>query len=201
MEPSWQRARRMPGGVGTPRRWASRSPPGRSIRRQPIRGERPYHDAGGSMSRGRHARTKLRLGWIPVLLTFAVVLTLLLAGAAFAGYRYDRATSSRILPGVSIAGVDVGGMTRAQATRALEPVARSILGRSIQVRAGAKDWAVTSGGLGTKVDVTGAVDRALSVQGSMGWTSRLFHRLLHRPLNRSIGLDVSYGGQEVWQFA
>jgi len=153
------------------------------------------------MSRGRHARTKLRLGWIPVLLTFAVVLTLLLAGAAFAGYRYDRATSSRILPGVSIAGVDVGGMTRAQATRALEPVARSILGRSIQVRAGAKDWAVTSGGLGTKVDVTGAVDRALSVQGSMGWTSRLFHRLLHRPLNRSIGLDVSYGGQGIWKFA
>ena len=37
------------------------------------------------MSRGRHARSKLRLGWIPVLLTFATVLTLLLAGAAFAG--------------------------------------------------------------------------------------------------------------------
>jgi hypothetical protein len=152
------------------------------------------------MSRGRHARGKLRLGWIPVLVGFVAVLTLLLAGAAFAGYRYDRATSSRILPGVSIAGVGVGGMTRAQAARALEPVARSILDRSIQVRAGARDWSVTSGGLGTKVDVAGAVDRALSIQGSMGWTSRLYHRLLHRPVNRTIGLDVSYDSQKVWKF-
>ena len=45
-----------------------------------------------------------------------------------------------------------------------------------------------------------AVDRALSIQGSMGWTSRLFHRLLHRPLNRSVGLDVSYRALDIAEF-
>src|SRR5206468_4068147 len=56
-------------------------------------------------------------------------------------------------------------------------------------------------GLGTRVDVAGAVDRALSIQGSMGWTSRLYHRLLHRPINQAVGLDVSYDSQRVWRFA
>ena len=70
------------------------------------------------MNTGRHA-AKRRLRWVWVLLTAVVVLLGLLAGAAYAGYRYDRARSSRILPGVRIAGVDLGGMTREQAERAL----------------------------------------------------------------------------------
>src|SRR5919201_1587438 len=115
--------------------------------------------------RGRHARSRtgrrtrttsgstrrFRLGWIPALLAFAVALVLLVAGAAFAGYRYERAAASRILPGVRIAGVDVGGMTRAEALRALAPMKGSILDRTIVVRAGDRTWTATPGGLGTRV--------------------------------------------------
>src|SRR5436190_11805167 len=111
------------------------------------------------MTRGRHAGHRIGLSWLPVLLAFAVVLVLLLGGAAFAGYRYDRATASRILPGVSIGGVDVGGLTRTEALRALGPVSHSILDRTIEVRTPGRVWSVTPRGLGTKVDVAGAVDQ------------------------------------------
>src|SRR6266567_416796 len=153
------------------------------------------------MRRGRHARRRLRLGWFPVLLAFVAVLVLLLGGAAFAGYRYDRAAASRILPGVSVAGVDVSGMTRGEALRVLEPLASSILDRSIEIRAGNRRWTVTPGSLGTKVDLAGAVDEALGVQRSLRWPTRLYHRLMHRPLDRRIGLRVSYDSNAVWKFA
>src|SRR5437867_9265374 len=126
---------------------------------------------GGRVARGRHGRRRgARLGWLPILAAFVVVLILLLAGAAFAGFRYDRAQSTRILPGVSIAGVDVGGMTRDEARRALEPASRSILARTIEVTARGQRWTVTPASLGTTVDTADAVEEALSVQRSMGWT-------------------------------
>ena len=55
--------------------------------------------------RRKHARRGRGIGirWLPALLAFSGVLVLLLAGAAYAGYRYDRAAASKILPGVRVA--------------------------------------------------------------------------------------------------
>src|SRR6266540_3523395 len=152
--------------------------------------------------RGKHARTKrrFRLGWVPALLSFTVLLVLLVAGAAFAGYRYDRATSSRILPGVRIDGLDVSGMTRAQALDKLKPLSSSILDRDIDVKVGSQTWTVTPRVLGTKVAVSRAVDGALSYQEGFGWPSRLYHRLLHRPVDRNVQVSVSYNRSAVWKF-
>ena len=150
----------------------------------------------------KHARRGNRIGirWVPVLLAFAGVLVLLLAGAAYAGYRYDRASASKILPGVKVAGVDVGGMTRDQALRALEPVSRGILDRTISVWAGHRDWTVTPESLGTKVDLAGAVDRAFSLEASYDWPTRIYHRLLHRPIEASVDVSVRYDRNTVWRF-
>src|SRR2546430_14810587 len=87
------------------------------------------------MRTGNHAARR-RLTWMWVLLATVVVLLGLLAGAAYAGCRYDRARASRILPGVRIAGVDVGGVTRGQAERAPAPLASTILRRPLQGEAG-----------------------------------------------------------------
>src|SRR5207247_1690182 len=66
------------------------------------------------MSRSaRHvARRRRRL--IPVLLVATGILVLLLAGAAYAGYRYDRATVTRVLPCAPREGSDLCRATRSQ---------------------------------------------------------------------------------------
>lgn len=148
-----------------------------------------------------HADRRLRIGWLPVLLAFSALLVLLLAGAAFAGYRYDRASSSRILPGVSIAGVDVGGMARDRAMQALQPVSRGLLDRTIAVRAGNRTWTVSAGSLGTKVAVEQAVSDAMALQDSFGWPSRVYHRLLQRPVTKDIPLTVKQNRSAVSKFA
>ena len=70
------------------------------------------------MARGRHIK-HARSAAVVVAIAVGIVL-LALGGVSFAAYRYDQASSDRILPGVSIAGTDVGGMTRAEAMAAVE---------------------------------------------------------------------------------
>jgi lipoprotein-anchoring transpeptidase ErfK/SrfK len=53
-------------------------------------------------------------------------------------------------------------------------------------------WELSAAVLGTKVDVRAALDQAMSVSDSFGWPSRLYHRVLDKPVERSIDLDVTY---------
>jgi lipoprotein-anchoring transpeptidase ErfK/SrfK len=131
----------------------------------------------------------------------ASAVVVLLAGAAFAGYSYDHAKTETILPGVRVQQVDVGGMTRAEAVRALTPVTRAFLQRPIQISAGDKHWSMTPEQLGVKVDVGGAVTAALHVSDSLAWPSRVYHRLLGRPVSASVALPYSVDPTVVTQFA
>lgn len=142
--------------------------------------------------RRRHTSRDSRFRWLPFLIGLAAVFVLLAGGAAYAGYRYDRSASTRILPGVSIDGVEVGEMTRTEALRALEGRVSEIVDRKITVRSGSKVWHKTAGDLGTAVDVEAAVDHAFSAGGSMGWPFRVYHRLLHKPVQERIQLSVTY---------
>jgi lipoprotein-anchoring transpeptidase ErfK/SrfK len=140
---------------------------------------------------GRHVRRR-RLTWVSVLLVVTGVLVVGVAGAAYAGYRYEANRSARILPGLRIHGIDVGGMTEAEALRALEPSVDAILQRPVEVTAGGRSWSLTAGSLGTKVDVTTPVDQALGASRALGWPTRLYHRLLDRPIHGSFDLVVTY---------
>jgi lipoprotein-anchoring transpeptidase ErfK/SrfK len=151
------------------------------------------------MKKRRHQATS-RVRWLPIVAGLVAVFMLGLAGAAYAGYRFDQRTSTHILPGVRIAGVAVGGMTRDQALRAVQVSADRILDREMTVRAAEKAWRVTPRELGTTVDVEAAVDEALSVGGAMGWPSRVFHRLLNRPVDERIDLEVSFRKKPVAAF-
>jgi lipoprotein-anchoring transpeptidase ErfK/SrfK len=150
--------------------------------------------------KGRHSKARFG-GRLSIVAVISIVLVVLVAGGAFAGYTYDRAQSASILPGVRIQGIDVGGMSRAAAERALAPTAQQTLHRSIQVDAGSKHWQMTAEALGASVNVDAAVDQALSVSSSYNWPTRVYHRLLGRPVSRSIPLPVSYDPSVVSQFA
>ena len=148
----------------------------------------------------RHGPRRRRLGRVPVVALLAAFITVALVGAAFAGYRYDKGRSGQILPGIRIAGVDVGGMNRAEARRALAGVSSRILGRRIVVRAGNRAWPVTPKDLGARLNVERAIDRAISFADSFGWASRAYHMLLDKPVQKKFKLKVSYDSGAVASF-
>jgi hypothetical protein len=152
------------------------------------------------MRRRRHSARWVGLTRLSVLLSIVAILTLLLAGAAFAGYRYEQGQAARILPGVRIAGVDVGGLTRAEAERAVSGRVTAILSRPIQVRVAGREWDLSAQTLGARVDVDSALDQAMGVSDSLGWPSRLYHRLLDKPIPRSFELPVAYDDAVVTSF-
>src|SRR4029453_17067689 len=78
---------------------------------------------GRDVARARHRRGGR---WVVVGVTLGV-LAFVTAGTAFAAYQYDASTSDRILPGVSVGGVDVGGMKRDEAVRTLHELAAPTL--------------------------------------------------------------------------
>src|SRR6266487_804309 len=88
------------------------------------------------MARGRHTHRR-RIGAIAtIVVAVAGVVLLVFGGVAYAAYRYEMGHADRILPGVTIAGVDVGGMTRAEATRAVRSLVRSDLQAQLTVTIG-----------------------------------------------------------------
>jgi lipoprotein-anchoring transpeptidase ErfK/SrfK len=128
--------------------------------------------------------------WAVVALATVVVLVLAMVGTTFAAVRYDHAHADRILPGVHVAGVDVGGMTRSQATQAVDGAVKVRLQRPLDVTAKGHVWHETPASLGMRADVAGAVDRALALSDSYSWLSRVYHRVFSRSVDRSF--DVTY---------
>ncbi len=143
------------------------------------------------MSRGKHARRMLG-GGLPVVLIVLAALVVVGAAGAFAAYRYEAARADRILPGVEIEGIDVSGMTRGQATRAVASLADRTLDRELVVTAGDRSWVVSPRELGMRADVEGAVERALAVAEELSFPSRFWHRFRGIPVERAFAVGYSY---------
>src|SRR5512133_1157118 len=132
------------------------------------------------MAKGRHL-PKRRFGAAAVVAVVAGSLLLAAGGISYAGYRYEEARADRILPGVTIAGVDVGGMTRSEATRAVRAVAGKALASELAVTVGDNQWIATRSDLGRRANVAKAVREALAVGDSMSTFDRFWHRFRDEP--------------------
>lgn len=142
------------------------------------------------MAKGRHIRKRGLRTFAVVVAAIVGVSMLAAGGVAFAAYRYEQARADRILPGVAIAGVDVSGMTRAEAVQALSKITGRSLRAPMTIRVGDTRWVVTPRELGRRADVEGAVDRAMDVAGSMGTFDRFWHRFREDPVD--VTIDVQY---------
>ncbi len=151
------------------------------------------------MARGKHSRGRFRRAWLIGLVAAGVVLVVG-AGTAFAAYGYDRSRAERILPGISIDGVSVGGMTRDEAIRTVSARADTSLGGVITVTAGGSSWQVTPEALGTRADVAGAVDQAFAAADHLSLLSRVYHRLTDRPVDTSIMLGYAIDRAKIMAF-
>ena len=132
--------------------------------------------------------------------SIALGLVLLGGGTAYAAYRYDAASADRILPGVTVAGVDVGEMTRQEAISAVKEAVEPSLDRTVTIRAGGRAWHVTPAELGTRAPVGRLVSRAIEISESHSWPSRVFHRVFDRPVDGSFDVGFRYRPGRVARF-
>ena len=128
-----------------------------------------------------------------------VAIVLLLAPAALTAgtYAYERSLASRILPGVRVAGIDVAGMTRSEALRAVRDEADPPLDRAVTIRIGERQWVTSFEQLGVRAGVKEAVEQAFEISGSFSWFARAYHRLTDNPVEQSVTLEYRYRSRPV----
>lgn len=130
--------------------------------------------------------TTLTLGVLAVAGLIAV------AGIAYAGYDYSRKYEGRILPGATIAGVHVGGMTRSEALTAVRDAIRPELRRQIRVEAGGRAWVVKARELGARSDARRAVTAALDASEGASFIEKTRMRVFGSRFAFDHEIDIRY---------
>jgi lipoprotein-anchoring transpeptidase ErfK/SrfK len=138
-----------------------------------------------AMKHKKRSRRGVKIGLVSL-----AVLGVLMGGTAYAAYRYEASASDRILPGISVGGVEVGRMTATEARRVIEAQADVRLTDDLAVRAAGVTWSVTPAALGVSADVDGAIDRGFAVADDMSFFSRLYHRISETPVD--VGFRIEY---------
>jgi lipoprotein-anchoring transpeptidase ErfK/SrfK len=124
---------------------------------------------------------------------------LLLLGVA-AGYAYDSSEKDKIADGVSVGGVDVGGMHEAEAKQA---VSRQLLGplkHSLRVGYDGKSWTLPGKNLEVHADIDAAVEEAVAESRDGGFPGRLVRYVTGGSVDKQIGADVSYSKPAINRF-
>ncbi|MEA2516951.1 MAG: hypothetical protein QOG16_789 [Actinomycetota bacterium] len=127
-------------------------------------------------------------------------LVLGLGGAAWATYDYTQDYAGRLLPGATIAGVHVGGLTPDQATAAVAAAIRPLLDRPITVSWEKETWTVTPHELGAKNDAAEAVSSAVEASRSTSFVDRMQMKLLGDRLDFSREVAIRFPRQGVRGF-
>jgi hypothetical protein len=144
------------------------------------------------MAKGRHAGRAARTRWPLIVGLAAGVLIVALGGVAFAAYRYEQANASRLLPGITIAGVDVSEMTEAEAIEAVRARAGEDLDREIVVFVKGERFSTTPRSLGRRAGVGRAVEDAMRMSEGVAWVERAWRRFQDDPID--VDIELSFGG-------
>ncbi|HYY82065.1 MAG TPA: L,D-transpeptidase family protein [Actinomycetes bacterium] len=143
-------------------------------------------------------RGRQLLGWQRIAVVAGLTVLLLAAGTVAATAKV-RGSADRILAGVTVAGVDVGGMTHDQAVAAVGARTAPVLRRRVMVTAAGKRWPATPAGLGRDAAVEQAVDLAMDGP-RLSFAADAWHRLFNRPVTLSVPLRWSDDSDRVAGF-
>jgi lipoprotein-anchoring transpeptidase ErfK/SrfK len=131
------------------------------------------------------------------------VAVLLAAGASFLVFKgtqdYFSAYRGRILPGASVAGVDVSGMSPGKALQAVRAEISSKLDRRITVSFKDRSWSATPRQLGASSNARTAVRRAVAASGSLGFVEQARIRWLGEEFSFKAPVSISYPKAEARQ--
>ena len=128
----------------------------------------------------------------------AVVL-LVMIGGAVAAFAYDSSRDDVIAEGVTIAGVDVGGMKSAHARNVVRRELQEPLERPIAVRRGDQRFTLSAHDAGVKADVGGMVDEALEASREGSIFSRVARDITGGEENAQVSARVTYSTDAVEQ--
>jgi lipoprotein-anchoring transpeptidase ErfK/SrfK len=130
---------------------------------------------------------------------FILVAVLLLAmvGGAVAAFAYDSSRDDLIAQGVTIAGVDVGGMTTTEARRVVQRELQEPLEKPISVNRGQTRFTLSAEDAGVKADVGGMVDEALDASRDGSIFSRVARDITGGEENAQVPPRVTYSSSAV----
>ena len=137
---------------------------------------------------GRHPAIPLASGFV-----------LLSGGIGIAGFT-THVPNSKIVAGVTVGGVDVGGLTRDEAVAALKETIERQDKSEITLRHPTKPdtWRRTLGMLGAEANVNAALDQALAIGDAESVAQRVLNGDKPRGVAISIPIDVSEHASKEW---
>jgi lipoprotein-anchoring transpeptidase ErfK/SrfK len=121
-------------------------------------------------------------------------------GGSLALYSYDAGRDDQIAKGVTVAGIDVGGMSRAEATRVVQQRLADPLHRTIAVKAGGKRFHLSPERSGVTTDVGGMVAQAVTASREGNMLQRSWRDLTGGKVNEAIALKQDYNDRAVRSF-
>jgi lipoprotein-anchoring transpeptidase ErfK/SrfK len=128
----------------------------------------------------------------------ALLAVLVLAGAA--GYAYDSSQSDTIADGVTIGGVDVGGMDEAEAKRAVQRQLLAPLRHSLKVAYDGESWKLDGATLKVRANLGRAVEEALDQSRSGGLPGRLVRYVTGGSVDENVPPRITYSQRAVNRF-
>jgi lipoprotein-anchoring transpeptidase ErfK/SrfK len=124
-----------------------------------------------------------------VLIAFVALIALGIVGGAYA---YDHSKRNRIAEGVTVNGVAIGGMTRAQAEAKLKQTLLTPLDRPVKARFHNHVFTLTPRQAAIAIDIGGTVQKAMARSQEGNMFSRAWRNIRNERLAASLAANVSY---------
>jgi lipoprotein-anchoring transpeptidase ErfK/SrfK len=134
---------------------------------------------------------------MPLIAGISAALLVVLAVAA---YGYDTSRDDLIADGVTVAGVNVGGMRADAAATRLRALLGPALDRPVRVAVAGHRFKLTARRSHLVADVDGMVDEALEVSRDGGLPARVWRGITGREVDRELEARVTYSGVTVKRF-
>jgi lipoprotein-anchoring transpeptidase ErfK/SrfK len=133
-----------------------------------------------------------------LIAVLVLTITVLLVGAGSL-YAYDKQVRTRIAEGVTVNGIDVGGLTPERARAKLSANLLDPLSRPVSVRYKGRRFTLTAEQASVAVDIDGSVDRAMAVSTEGNLFTRTWREVRGRELNARVEAKVAYDEAAVRQ--
>ena len=131
-----------------------------------------------------------------LIAVLALTVTVLLVGAGSL-YAYDRQVTKKIADGVTVNGIEVSGLTPAQARSKLEASLLEPLSQPVSVRYKGRRFTLTPEKARVAVDIDGSVDRAMAVSTDGNLFTRTWREVRGRELDARVDAQIDYSEDAV----
>ena len=131
-----------------------------------------------------------------LIAVLALTVTVLLVGTGSL-YAFDRQVRQKVADGVTVNGIDVGGLTPAQARAKLEASLLEPLSRPVSVRYKGRRFTLTPEKARVAVDIDGSVDRAMRVSTEGNLFTRTWREVRGSELDAQVDAEIDYSEDAV----